>query len=807
MAVNVTTGDEAVPEDLQEALKDIEYAGRKHDPRTAMFIGLIAALWSFYQLWIASPLPFLFNFGIITDVPARAIHLAFGLFLVFLVFPGSRTRASSGHIPWRDRVLAVLACFCALYLFLAWGDMARRPGVLLDIPVSLAGYSFVLPFEVLLGWAGILLLLEATRRSIGWPLVIVAGLFLIYSVFGQSMPDLISHRGVSLSRLPGYQWLTGEAIFGIPIDVTTSFVFLFVLFGAILDKAGAGQYFLNLAFAMVGRYRGGPVKAAILASGMTGLISGSSVANVVTTGTFTIPVMKRSGMPAVKAGAIEVAASVNGQIMPPVMGAAAFIIAEFIGVTYFEVVKAAFIPAIIIYIALLYISHLEAMKLGLKGLPREEIPPFFPTLLSGLHFVIPIIVLIWLLMVEKWTPSSSVFYSILLMMGIIVLQKVIRALHSGKESPLEAAKAGLCDVYEGMVGGARNMITIAVAVAAAGIIVGSVSSTGLNNALISVVEAVSGGNVYILLGMTALLCLLLGMGLPTTANYLVVASLLANVVVELGAAAGLVLPLMAVHLFVFYFGLMADVTPPVALAAFAASAISRADPIKTGVQAFYYNIRTAIIPVVFLFNPELLLIGVDSFWHALLVFITSLLAILAFSSVSQNWMLVRNRWYESALLLVAMVALFRPGFFMDMAYPPFVQFNTDKFISGEAAAGPGLDVRFHIVRETNYGDRYKLYRLPTPATTTGTMGPYGVTLQKDNGRYKVADLAMAGPAETIGVQFGDFVTAVDVEVKNRPAKYWIYPIGLAILGLVVGLQFFRWRRDRRKDVAGAAVSA
>ncbi|MBE0533635.1 MAG: TRAP transporter permease [Rhodospirillales bacterium] len=806
MAANVTTGDETVPEDLQEALKDIEYAGRKHDPRTAMFIGIIAALWSFYQLWIASPLPFIFNFGIITDVPARAVHLAFGLFLVFLVFPGSRKRASSGRIPWRDRVLAVLACSCAMYLFLAWDDMARRPGVLLDIPVSLAGYSFELPFEVLLGWAGILLLLEATRRSIGWPLVIVAGLFLIYSVFGQSMPDLISHRGVSLSRLPGYQWLTGEAVFGIPIDVTTSFVFLFVLFGAILDKAGAGQYFLNLAFAMVGRYRGGPVKAAILASGMTGLISGSSVANVVTTGTFTIPVMKRSGMPAVKAGAIEVAASVNGQIMPPVMGAAAFIIAEFIGVTYFEVVKAAFIPAFIIYIALLYISHLEAMKLGLKGLPREEIPPFFPTLVSGLHFIIPIVVLIWLLMVEKWTPSSSVFYSILLMMGIIVLQKVIRAWHAGGQNPGAAAWAGLRDVYEGMIGGARNMITIAVAVAAAGIIVGSVSSTGLNNALIAVVEAVSGGNVYILLGMTALLCLLLGMGLPTTANYLVVASLLANVVVELGAAAGLVLPLMAVHLFVFYFGLMADVTPPVALAAFAASAISRADPIKTGVQAFYYNIRTAIIPLVFLFNPELLLIGVESLWHALLVFITSLLAILAFSSVSQNWMLVRNRWYESVLLLVAMVGLFRPGYFMDMAYPPFAEFNTDRFISGEATAGPGMDVRFHVIRETNYGDRFKLFRLPTPETA-GQMGPYGVRLEKDDDRYRVADLAMAGPAEQIGLQFGDYVTAVDVEVKGRPAKYWIYPIGLAILGLVIGLQAIRWRRGRRAEAAGAAASA
>ncbi|MDX9863018.1 MAG: TRAP transporter permease [Rhodospirillales bacterium] len=806
MATNVTTGDEAVPEDLQEALKDIEYAGRKHEPRTAMIIGFIAALWSFYQMWIASPLPFIVNFGIITDVPARALHLAFGLLLVYLIFPGSRKAATTGRIPKRDLALAVIGCFSALYLFLAWDDMARRPGVLLAFDFSLFGYSFEFPFEVVLGWCGIFLLLEATRRSIGWPLVIVASVFIIYSVFGQSMPDLISHRGVSPSRLAGYQWLTGEAIFGIPIDVTTSFVFLFVLFGAILDKAGAGQYFLNLAFAMVGRYRGGPVKAAILASGMTGLISGSSVANVVTTGTFTIPVMKRTGMPAVKAGAIEVAASVNGQIMPPIMGAAAFIIAEFIGVTYFEVVKAAFIPAFIIYIALLYISHLEAMKLGLKGLPREEIPPFVPTLLSGLHFIFPIFVLIWLLMVEKWTPSSSVFYSIILMMGIIVLQKVIRALRTGGDTVAGGAMAGLRDVYEGMIGGARNMITIAVAVAAAGIIVGSVSSTGLNNALIAVVEAVSGGNVYILLGMTALLCLLLGMGLPTTANYLVVASLLANVVVELGAAAGLVLPLIAVHLYVFYFGLMADVTPPVALAAFAASAISRADPIKTGVQAFYYNIRTAIIPLVFLFNPELLLIGVESVWHGLMVFAMSLLAILAFSAVSQNWMLVRNRWYENLLLLVAMAVLFRPGYFMDQIHPPFVEFDADRFISGEAAAEPGFDVRFHIIRETNYGDRFKLYRLPT-AETAGPMGPYGLRLEKEGDRYRVADMAMAGPAERIGIQFGDYVTAVDVEMKDLPSKHLMYPVALVILGLVIALQFLRWRRGRRQEAADAAASA
>ncbi|MBL6946350.1 MAG: TRAP transporter permease, partial [Rhodospirillales bacterium] len=354
MAETSQNGVGQTSENAEEILADIEYTGRKHSSNAALTIGLIAAAWSLFQLWIASPIPFLINFGIVDGPPARGIHLAFGLLLVFLVFPRSR-KSAMGKIPVVDLVLAIAGAYCAAYIFLDWDGISERSGILKSIDLPLIG---TIPFEAILGWCGILLLLEATRRSIGWPLVCVASLFIVYSIFGQSMPDIISHRGVSLARLAGYHWLTGEAIFGIPIDVTTSFVFLFVLFGAILDKAGAGKYFLDLAFSMVGKYRGGPAKASILASGMTGLISGSSIANTVTTGTFTIPVMIRIGIPAVKAGAIEVAASVNGQIMPPIMGAAAFIIAELVGISYFDVIVAAFIPAIICYIALLYISHL-----------------------------------------------------------------------------------------------------------------------------------------------------------------------------------------------------------------------------------------------------------------------------------------------------------------------------------------------------------------------------------------------------------------------------------------------------------------
>jgi TRAP transporter 4TM/12TM fusion protein len=741
---------------------------------------------------------------------------------------------------------------------------------------------------------GIILLLEATRRSIGLPLVIVAGTFLLYSVvgpdidlliaavggllliggfyqvvkgqllfavpafvlgalvlvyafIGQDVHDMLAHRGVSLTRLIGYQWLGGEAIFGIPIDVSVSFVFLFVLFGALLDRAGAGQYFLDLAFAMVGKYRGGPAKAAILASGMTGAISGSSIANVVTTGTFTIPVMKRTGLPAVKAGAIEVAASTNGQLMPPIMGAAAFIIAEFIGVSYFDVVVAAIIPALTSYMALLYISHLEAMKLGLRGLPRAEIPHLWSTFINGIHFLIPIVVLIYLLMVERWSASSAVFYSIAWMMLIILGVRVFpeRFSHSFLAIPLgipvlistllrwglgfdalpatvwglmsaivivagmavmswqtgrnalAELKAGFVEIGSGMVAGARNMITIGVAVATAGIIVGAVSSTGLNNAMVGVVEAISGGNVYILLLLTAVLCIVLGMGLPTTANYIVVASLLAGVLVELGTAAGLVLPLIAVHLFVFYFGLMADSTPPVCLAAFAASAISRADPLRTGVQSFLYDIRTAVLPFIFIFNTELLLIGVESWWHGIMIFVLSVIALFCFSSVTQGWFIVKVKWYEAIALLIVMIALFRPGFVLDQIYPPYTPVDLNRLVAGESVAEPGYSIRLHLTRETDYGDRLKLYRLGTPNIAPDPdYGIYGAKFEMtDDGRLEVVDLLPQGLAEQAGVEIGDYLTEVDVEQVGLPSKRWVYPFALALLGLVIAWQLVRRRRE------------
>ena len=790
-------------EEIEKAIEEVDYSGRKHGPRLAVIVSGIAAAWSLFQLWIASPLPFIFDIGIIIDVPARGIHLAFGLLLCFLMFPAARSLATR-QIPVYDIVLALVGAGCALYLWFGYEGLVERDGILMNVDVF--GFSF--PFEAVLGGVGMLLLMEATRRSIGLPLVIVAGVFIVYSIFGQSMPDIISHRGLSLTRLIGYHWLGGEAIFGIPIDVSVSFVFLFVLFGALLDKAGAGKYFLDLSFAMVGKYRGGPAKAAILASGMTGAISGSSIANVVTTGTFTIPVMRSVGMSAVKAGAIEVAASTNGQLMPPIMGAAAFIIAELIGISYFEVVKAAFIPAVSSYIALIYISHLEAMKLGLKGLPKSQIPPLGKTFRSGLHFLIPITVLVYLLMVMRWTAGTAVFYSILLMMIIILMEKVWHEMRGGGSDAVRALNDGLRLIYDGLVAGARNMVNIAVAVAAAGIIVGAVGSTGLNNAMVGVIEAISGGNVYILLVLTAVLALILGMGLPTTANYLVVASLLAPVLVELGAASGLVLPLIAVHLFVFYFGILADDTPPVCLAAFAAAAISRADPIQTGIQGFIYDMRTAILPFIFIFNPELLLIGIESVWHGLLIFAVTMLALLSFSSLTQGWTLVSNRIHEGVMLAVVVMMLFRPGIFMNLVYPDFATLDLEKFVAGEVSAKQAYTVRFHIVRTTDYGDRFKLYRLATPDMPAAGPGDYyGVTFKAtEDGRYEVDELAFKGLAEQAGIEVGDTLTEVDVEQLGQPSKMWVYPIGLALLGLVLLSQRPRWRRAKASEAA-AAVTA
>ena len=731
-------------------------------------VSAIAIIWSLFQLWYASPFPFMLNFGMFKGLPARAIHLGFALTLAFLIYPISKGK----KISFFDVLISFMGAISCLYIYFFYDQLVERGGVLLNFRIS---ESLNFPLELILGGCGILILLEATRRAIGLPLVIIASCFLLFSYFGRYAPEIISHGGLSLNRLVGFQWLDQEAIFGIPIGVSVDFIFLFVLFGALLETAGGGKYFLDLAFAMVGKMRGGPAKAAILGSGMTGLISGSSIANTVTTGTFTIPIMKKTGFSKEKAGAIEVSSSVNGQIMPPVMGAAAFVMASFIGVTYFEIVKHAFLPAIISYIALFYISHLEALKLNLKGMDDADVPHLKKTFLSGIHFLIPIFVLIYTLVYLRFTASYSIFYATITLVLVNLINLLIK-----NEIKKDALKEWFNQTIVGFEKGALNMVAVGIAIATAGIIVGAVGSTGLSTNLIIVIESIAKDNVTILLFLTIILCLLLGMGLPTTANYVVVASLMATVLVDVGNASGFIFPLIAVHLFVFYFGLMADVTPPVGLASYAAAGISGGDPLRTGVQAFWYSLRTGILPIVFLFNHELLLIGIENIWHGLIVIITSLIGILVFTSATQGWFINKLKWYEIIIFLVISISLLSPDFVLNKFYPKYNYEEITKINSMKLDSTKEIQIK--ITRPSLYGERYKLFVISKNTFEDKfTLEDYGITLMKQDDKVVVDNLKWNGEAKKSGFEMGDYISEFKIENSDRPSKNIVYPIAILLL--------------------------
>ncbi len=741
-------------------------------------VSAIAIIWSLFQLWYASPFPFMLNFGMFKGLPARAIHLGFALTLAFLIYPISKGK----KISFFDILISFLGAISCLYIYFFYDQLVERGGVLLNLRIT---ETFNFPLELILGGCGILILLEATRRAIGLPLVIIASCFLLFSYFGRYAPEIISHGGLSLNRLVGFQWLDQEAIFGIPIGVSVDFIFLFVLFGALLETAGGGKYFLDLAFAMVGKMRGGPAKAAILGSGMTGLISGSSIANTVTTGTFTIPIMKKTGFSKEKAGAIEVSSSVNGQIMPPVMGAAAFVMASFIGVTYFEIVKHAFLPAIISYIALFYISHLEALKLNLKGMDDADVPRLKKTFLSGVHFLIPIFVLIYTLVYLRFTASYSIFYATITLVLVNLINLFIK-----NEIKKDALKEWFNQTIVGFEKGALNMVAVGIAIATAGIIVGAVGSTGLSTNLIIVIESIAKDNVTILLFLTIILCLLLGMGLPTTANYVVVASLMATVLVDVGNASGFIFPLIAVHLFVFYFGLMADVTPPVGLASYAAAGISGGDPLKTGVQAFWYSLRTGILPIVFLFNHELLLIGIENIWHGLIVIVTSLIGILVFTSATQGWFINKLKWYEIIIFLLISISLLSPNFVLNKFYPKYNYEDITKINSIKLDSTKEIQIK--ITRPSLYGDRYKLFVISKNTFEDKfTLEDYGITLLKQDDKVVVDNLKWNGEAKKNGFEMGDYLSEFKIENLDRPSKNIVYPIAILLL-IVFG--YFNFKR-------------
>lgn len=903
-----TTKSNAKPkvskQQLEDLVLDSDTGARR--PENKIIAGLLiwtAFAWSVFQLYIASPLMYklplwLEEVGIdapwlvVNDTLARPIHLAFAMVLAYLAYPAFKNSPRL-RIPVADWLLAGLALCATLYLVVFYEELSSRAGAYIEN-------------DIIIALVGLAVLLEATRRSLGPPLLIIASVFLLYTYFGsyEFIPDLIRHKGQSLNKIAGHQWLTTEGVFGIALGVSTSFVFLFVLFGSLLDKAGAGNYFIKLAFSLLGHLRGGPAKAAVLASGMTGLISGSSIANTVTTGTFTIPLMKRVGFKGSKAGAVEVAASVNGQIMPPVMGAAAFLMVEYVSIPYTEVIKHAFLPALISYIALIYMVHLEAMKSGMQGLPKptvakalyhrllgygivisslcilsaivftllsdqtcfmgnevdglsmcinglnhyagsatpyivagllliaylmllkrscgvpdlkrddpnepiKELPETGPTMQSGLHYILPIVVLIWCLMVERLSPGLSAFWASILMIFILATQKPLKVFFrdGGKaEQYKKAWKEGISDLFDGMVFGARNMIGIGVATAAAGIIVGTVSLTGIGQVLTEIVEAVAGGSLILILLLTAVICLILGMGLPTTANYIVVATLMAQVVQELGAQNGLFVPLIAIHLFVFYFGIMADVTPPVGLASFAAAAISGADPIRTGIQAFMYSLRTAVLPFFFIFNTELIMVGVDSIWHALFIFVYATIAILVFSASIQGYFFVKNKFYESVGLILVAVTLFVPQIWINALFPAYQEEDAKTIVEQLSNLPEGQELKLEAEGLNLYDEpvSFQTYiRSDGSGNGAAMLEEYGLMLDLNGDEILASDVVFNSAAEKAGFDFDYKITSVATPQEQPNARLTYIPAVL-LLAFIVFVQLGRRRLQEPYNRANLA---
>ncbi|NNC23156.1 TRAP transporter permease [Salinisphaera sp. USBA-960] len=633
-----------------ESASNIEASDRgDRQPRAAWqrwLLALIAVAWSLFQLYASYT-------GTLNPQKVGSIHLAFGFALAFLAYP--HRRGATDRIPWYDWLLALVAVASALYVFFDYYNLTAVQG---GVPITR---------DVWIGSVLLVLLAVAATRIVGFALPIITAITIIYGALGPAgiipiePPDIIYlHNGYDWSQIVQQLYVTTEGIWGTPIQVSATFIFLFVLFGALLDRAGAGQYFVDLAYSGLGGYRGGPAKASVVASLMTGVISGSSTANTVTTGTFTIPLMKRTGYPATKAGAIEVAASVNGQLMPPIMGAAAFIMATFLNIPYSELITYAIVPAALTYIGLLFVVHLEALKLGLEGMPRAELPAFWPTFFKGVHYLLPVAFLLYELMWVHLTPARSALNATFMLIGLILLQEIYRGWRDQRGIILGLWQ-GLVHVFNGFAIGARNMTTIAVATAAAGIIVGMVTMTNLGYGLTQILGTVSGGSIWIVLILAAITSLVLGIGLPTTANYIVMAALVAPVIANLADQSGIAVPLVAIHLFVFYFGILADDTPPVGLAAYAASAISRADPIATGVQGFTYDLRTVILPFIFFFNPALLLIDIGSWYNGLWVLVTALAGMFGFVAATQGFLKTHMGWIERGLALVGAILTLKPG--------------------------------------------------------------------------------------------------------------------------------------------------
>lgn len=561
----------------------------------------------------------------------RMIHLGFVITLAYLLYPAT-SKSNRKKIAILDYIFSgTFFCIVAYYV-MNYEAIINRSGA----------YS---QLDIIVGILGIILVMEACRRVVGWPIVIIATLFICYAYFGRSMPGFLNHRGYGIERIASHLFYTTEGIIGLPLGTCATYIFLFILFGAFLEKTGIGQFFIDVANSIAGFAAGGPAKVAVLTSALQGTISGSSVSNTVSTGSFTIPLMKSLGYKPEFAAAVEAAASTGGQIMPPIMGAAAFLIAEAVGVPYMEVAKAAIIPAILYFTGIWMMIHLEAKKLGLVGIPRDQLPKVGPILKERGHLILPIVVIIVLLAMDK-SPIYAATRGILAAVIAPYLRK-------NTHVPFK-------DLVEALINGARNIISVACACGVAGIIVGIVTLTGLGLKLGGGLIAAAGGMISLTLFFTMITSLILGMGVPTTANYLITSTIAAPIVMQLGV------PALAAHLFTFYFGILADITPPVALAAYAGSAIAKGNPFKTGVQATKLAVAAFIIPYIFVMNPALIMID-TTFIEVIRITITSLIGMFGISGGMTGWVYGKANPMERIALIVGGLLLINPSVITDIA--------------------------------------------------------------------------------------------------------------------------------------------
>lgn len=681
--------------DSQAILKkyDKESNFRVYSGLMAKVISAIAITFTCFQLYTAL-------FGVLDAMLQRAVHLAFGMALIFLLYPTSK-KWSKDRLHPLDLGLAVLGAITPMYIIANYGQLVLRAGTATTM-------------DMIVGVVGILLVLEAARRIVGLPIVIIAGVFIAYAFAGPWLPGQLAHRGVDVGDLVQHLYFTTEGVFGIPLGVSSTFIFLFILFGAYLEKTGLGQYFIDLANSIAGRSAGGPAKVAVLSSGLMGTVSGSSVANVVGTGSFTIPMMKRLGYKPEFAGAVEATASTGGQLMPPIMGAAAFLMSEMTGIPYVRIIGAAVIPALLYYFGVWAGVHFEAKKLGLRGMTKEELPNLKEIFFGRGYLMIPLVGIVWLL-VTGYTPMLAAFYAIVLSIaaavlgwwaplpigGMLVVFAIMKPIfkvgpygadgalrYLTQMTPLGALAVlgaillgfailkkkpniGFKEIVGGLESGARGAIGVLAATACAGIIIGVVTKTGLGLKLGSVLVSLANGKLILTLFFTMITSIILGMGVPTTANYIITSTIAAPAIIMLLRMKFPELPIDSIsivlpaHMFAFYFGIIADVTPPVALAAFAGAGIAKANPMKTGLAASKLAIAAFLVPYIFVMNPMMLMIDV-TFWSGLLMVATSMLGIIGVSSGIMGYLLCRSLWWERVLMAAGGVMMIYPGAVTDL---------------------------------------------------------------------------------------------------------------------------------------------